>query len=188
MFCSLLFQPVMDYVEPILSIASQIYTLVGNVKANKKRCYRVVERVKVLESLVKSIKLRDALEHSAEVENSLKGLSITLKSAQGLIEKYTLANLVKRILKSNSHGDEFNSVNERLNDAFQSLALALELENGNQVFKIFELISRHKEDEEDRREDDAELKRMLLEYGEYVETMQRELEDIKSSVGKIVEM
>ncbi|MED6268046.1 hypothetical protein CHARACLAT_018294 [Characodon lateralis] len=178
----------MDYIEPILSIASQIYTLVENVKANKKRCYRVVERVKVLESLVKSIKLRNALEHSAEVENALKGLSITLKSAQGLIEKYTLANLVKRILKSNSHGDEFNSVNERFNDAFQSLALALELENGNQVFKVFELISRHKEDEEDRREDDAELKRMLLEYGEYVETMQRELEDIKSSVGKIVEM
>ncbi|KAK5617332.1 hypothetical protein CRENBAI_007592 [Crenichthys baileyi] len=171
----------MDYIEPILSIASQIYTLVENVKANKKRCYRVVERVKVLESLVKSIKQRDAFEHSAEVEKALKGLSITLKSAQGLIEKYTLANLVKRILKSNSHGDEFNSVNERLNDAFQSLALALELENGNQVFKVFQLISRHKEDEEDRREDDAELKRMLLEYGEYVETMQRELEDIKSS-------
>ncbi|MEQ2210919.1 hypothetical protein XENOCAPTIV_021959, partial [Xenoophorus captivus] len=188
MFCSLLFQPVMDYIEPILSIASQIYTLVENVKANKKRCYRVKERVKVLESLVKSIKLRDTSEHSAEVENALKGLSITLKSAQGLIEKYTLANLVKRILKSNSHGDEFNSVNERLNDAFQSLALALQLENGNQVFNVFELISRHKEDEEDRREDDAELKRMLLEYREYVETMQRELEDIKSSVGKIVEM
>ncbi|KAM4734172.1 mixed lineage kinase domain-like protein [Anableps anableps] len=178
----------MDYVEPILSIASQIYTLVENVKANKKRCCRVVQRVKTLEDLVKSIKQRDAVEHSAEVENALKGLSITLKSAQGLIEKYSLANLVKRILKSSSHGDEFNSVNERLNDAFQSLALALQLEHGNQVFKVFEQISRQTEDEVDSREDDAELKRMLMEYGEYVETMQRELEDIKSNVVKIVEM
>lgn len=149
----------MDYVEPIFSIASQIYTLVENVKANKKRCHRVVERVKALEGLVKSIKQRDAVEHSAEVENALKGLSITLKSAQGLIEKYTLSNLVKRILKSSSHGDEFNSVNDRLNDAFQSLALALQLENGNQVFMVFEQISRQNEDEVDSREDDAELKR-----------------------------
>uniref|UniRef100_A0A3Q2NNK3 Mixed lineage kinase domain like pseudokinase n=1 Tax=Fundulus heteroclitus TaxID=8078 RepID=A0A3Q2NNK3_FUNHE len=149
----------MDYVEPILSIASQIYTLVENVKANKKRCSRVVERVKALEGLVKSIEQRDAVKLSAEVESALKGLSITLKSAQGLIEKYTLANLVKRILKSSSHGDEFNSVNERLNDAFQSLSLALQLEHGNQVFKVFDLISRHKEDEVDSREDDAELKR-----------------------------
>ncbi|XP_021169406.1 mixed lineage kinase domain-like protein [Fundulus heteroclitus] len=178
----------MDYVEPILSIASQIYTLVENVKANKKRCSRVVERVKALEGLVKSIEQRDAVKLSAEVESALKGLSITLKSAQGLIEKYTLANLVKRILKSSSHGDEFNSVNERLNDAFQSLSLALQLEHGNQVFKVFDLISRHKEDEVDSREDDAELKRMLMEYGEYVETMQRDLEDIKSNVVKIVEM
>uniref|UniRef100_A0A3B5MSP2 Protein kinase domain-containing protein n=1 Tax=Xiphophorus couchianus TaxID=32473 RepID=A0A3B5MSP2_9TELE len=171
----------MDYVEPILSIASQIYTLVENVKANKKRCCRVVERVKALEDLVKSIKRRDAVELSAEVENSLKGLSITLRSAKELIEKYTLSNLVKRILKSSSHGDEFNSVNERLNDAFQCLALALQLEHGNQVFRVFEQISRQKEDEADSREDDAELKRMLMEYGEYVETMQRDLEDIKSN-------
>uniref|UniRef100_A0A3B5N0C5 Protein kinase domain-containing protein n=1 Tax=Xiphophorus couchianus TaxID=32473 RepID=A0A3B5N0C5_9TELE len=145
----------MDYVEPILSIASQIYTLVENVKANKKRCCRVVERVKALEDLVKSIKRRDAVELSAEVENSLKGLSITLRSAKELIEKYTLSNLVKRILKSSSHGDEFNSVNERLNDAFQCLALALQLEHGNQVFRVFEQISRQKEDEADSREDDT---------------------------------
>uniref|UniRef100_A0A096LY89 Protein kinase domain-containing protein n=1 Tax=Poecilia formosa TaxID=48698 RepID=A0A096LY89_POEFO len=152
----------MDYVEPILSITSQIYTLVEKVKANKKRCCRVLERVKALEDLVKSIKQRNEVNHSAEVETSLKGLSITLKSAQELIEKYTLSNLVKRILKSSSHGDEFNSVNERLNDAFQSLALALQLEHGNQLFRVFEQISRQKEDEADSREDDAELKRRIL--------------------------
>ncbi|XP_038130207.1 mixed lineage kinase domain-like protein, partial [Cyprinodon tularosa] len=178
----------MDFVDPILSVAERIYTLVEKVKANKKRCSRVVKRVKALEGLVKSIKQRDAVDRSAEVENALRGLSFTLKSAQELIEKYTSANLVKRILKSSSHGDEFNSVNERLNDAFSSLSLALQLEHGNEVFKVFDLISRQKEDEDDSKEDDAELKRMLKEYGEYVETMQRDLEDIKSNVIKIVEM
>uniref|UniRef100_A0A3Q2DQL0 Mixed lineage kinase domain like pseudokinase n=1 Tax=Cyprinodon variegatus TaxID=28743 RepID=A0A3Q2DQL0_CYPVA len=150
----------MDFVDPILSVAERIYTLVENVKANKKRCSRVVKRVKALEGLVKSIKQRDAVDHSAEVENALRGLSFTLTSAQELIEKYTSANLVKRILKSSSHGDEFNSVNERLNDAFSSLSLALQLEHGNEVFKVFDLISRQKEDEVDSKEDDAELKRM----------------------------
>lgn len=149
----------MEMVKDILSLAYEIYSLVENVKANKKRCQRVSERVKALEGLVRSISQRDAVQSCDQVEQALTGLSITLKSAQELIKKYIAANLVKRILKSGSHGDEFNSVNDRLNDAFQSLALALQLENGNAVYKVFEQNSRLKEDEVDRKEDDAELKR-----------------------------
>ncbi|XP_037834252.1 mixed lineage kinase domain-like protein isoform X2 [Kryptolebias marmoratus] len=178
----------MEIVKDVLSLAYEIYSLAENVKANKKRCQRVCERVKTLEGLVNSIEQREAVQSSDQVEKALIGLSITLSSAQELIKKYISANLVKRILKSGSHGDEFNSVNDRLNDAFQSLALALQLEHGNALFKVFEQNSRLEEDEMDGKVDDAELKRMLLEYAEYVVAMQRDLEEIKTSVTKIVEM
>lgn len=159
---SLSLQLVMDFIDPILSIASQIYTLVENVKANKKRCWRVSHRVKALEELVRSIKKREPGQTSANVEKALKELSITLKSAQGLIKKYTLANWLERIVNSSSHGDEFNTLNDRLNDAFQVLSGALQVEQGNVLYQVFELTFREKEDEVDGREDDTELKKCEL--------------------------
>ena len=152
-------QPIMESIEIVLSIASQIYTLVENVKANKKRCGRVYARVKALETLVKSIKERDAVKPSPEVEEALKGLSNTLESARELIKTYTSQNWVKRVLKSNSHGDEFESVNHRLNDAFQILAGAQQLEHGNALYEMFKLASREAQDKVDRKEDEEDLKR-----------------------------
>lgn len=149
----------MDLIDPVLSIASQIYTLVETVKANKKRCRRVCQRVKALDELVRSIKRREPGQTSDDVKRTLKELSITLKSALELIKKYTLANWVERILNSNSHGDEFTSVNERLNDAFQVLSGALQVEQGNMLYQMFDLTSRKTEDEVDGREDDTELKK-----------------------------
>nr|XP_046251025.1 mixed lineage kinase domain-like protein [Scatophagus argus] len=182
----------MDFIDPILSVATQIYTLVENVKANKKRCRRVSDRVKALEELVRSIQQRGRGQTSADVENALKELCITLNSAQELIRKYTLANWMERILNSSSHGDEFNSVNERLNDAFQVLSGALQVEQGGLLYQVFELTSREKEDEVDGREDDRELKRLLLDHmksqQEKTEAMMREFEHLKSKVENVMEM
>ncbi|KAI3371461.1 hypothetical protein L3Q82_023565 [Scortum barcoo] len=189
---SLSLQLIMDFVEPILSIASQIYTLVENVKANKKRCRRVSHRVKALEDLVMSINQRDVGQISADVEKALEELSITLKSASRLIKKYTVTNWVERILKSSSHGDEFNTVNERLNDAFQILSGALQVEQGNVLYKVFELASREKQDEMDGKEDDKELEKSLLDYmkdqKEKTQAMLNNFEQLKVNVEKLVEM
>lgn len=181
----------MDFIDPILSVASEIYTLVEKVKANKKRSRRVCRRVQALDGLVRSIKKRIWGQTTADVERALEELSFTLKSAKELIEKYTLANWVKRILKAGSHEDEFFSVNERLNDAFQVLSGALQVEQGNTLHQVFELASREKEDELDRKEDEAELQTMLLQYmkeqQEKTDAMQREMELISVNVKKVVE-
>lgn len=147
----------MDVIEPILSIASEIYGLVEKVKANKKRCHRVCDRVNALVDLVKSIKQMGQGQISADVERPLKELSVTLKLAQDLIETYTKATWVRRVLDSGNHEDEFKTVNRRLNDAFQVLSGALQVEQGNMLRKVFELSS--KEDEVDGKEDDAELQK-----------------------------
>uniref|UniRef100_A0A3P8T7X9 Mixed lineage kinase domain like pseudokinase n=1 Tax=Amphiprion percula TaxID=161767 RepID=A0A3P8T7X9_AMPPE len=149
----------MDYIDPILSFAKEIYALAERVKANKKRCHRVSLRVKALEELVRSIQKSEAVRTSVQVGNALKELSITLESAQKLIKKYASANMLERILNSNTHGDEFSSVNERLNDAFQILSGAQQVEHGNLLYRVFELTSREKEDVCDGKEDDKELQK-----------------------------
>ncbi|XP_073328416.1 mixed lineage kinase domain-like protein [Pagrus major] len=173
----------MNYVEPILSIASRIYTLVENVKASRERCRRVSERVGALERLVRSIKQRGQAQTSDNVEQALEELHITLTSAEEFIMKFAKANRVERILKSSSHGDEFNSVNERLNDAFQVLSGALQVEQGDTLFKVFELTTRKGEDEVDGKEDDKELKRLLIEH---MERQQRE--ELKIDVQKLLKI
>lgn len=146
----------MEFVEPILSLAATIYKLVENVKANKKRCQRVAGRVRPLEELVSSIKERKAVQASADVKKALKELKATLKFAQKLIEKYTSASWVMRFLKSSSHTEEFSSLNKQLNDSFQILALALQLEHGNALYTVFETLRTEMEDRKDGEEDDAE--------------------------------
>lgn len=147
----------MDVIQPILSVASRIYSLVEKVKANRKRCRRVSARVKALEKLVRSFKKRE-LENSDDVSRALRELCSTLTSAEELIKKYSSFNWVERVLSSSSHGDEFNSLNERLNDAFQVLSGAEQLQQSHLLVQMFELSSRQKEDDQDRREDDEELK------------------------------
>ncbi|CAJ1055910.1 mixed lineage kinase domain-like protein isoform X2 [Xyrichtys novacula] len=182
----------MDFIDPILSLASEIYGLVEKVKANKKRCHRVSKRVQALEDLVKSIKKRGEGKVSPDVEKVLRELCITLKSAHELIRKYTTASWMERIVKSGSHQDEFDSVNERLNDAFQVLSGALQVEQSNILCKMFEATSREKEDEVDGKEDDTEMKKMLQDYmNEQQEKTNKMLEDfqqLKTNVEKVVEM
>uniref|UniRef100_A0A3P8T7T1 Mixed lineage kinase domain like pseudokinase n=1 Tax=Amphiprion percula TaxID=161767 RepID=A0A3P8T7T1_AMPPE len=175
----------MDYIDPILSFAKEIYALAERVKANKKRCHRVSLRVKALEELVRSIQKSEAVRTSVQVGNALKELSITLESAQKLIKKYASANMLERILNSNTHGDEFSSVNERLNDAFQILSGAQQVEHGNLLYRVFELTSREKEDVCDGKEDDKELQKLLLEYKK---DQERQFEYVKVNVEKIVEI
>lgn len=153
------FQLLMDSIDIIVSIASQIYSLVENVKANKKRCRRVCDRVKALEHLVKSIEQRETGQTSADVERCLKELSFTLQSAKEVMEKYSGESLVKRVLSCGSHEDEFSSLNDRLDDAFQVLSGSLQVEHGNVLLKVFEKSTREKQDEMDRKQDDGELKK-----------------------------
>ncbi|XP_030587542.1 mixed lineage kinase domain-like protein [Archocentrus centrarchus] len=168
----------MDTVKSILSTASSIYKLAEKVKANRKRCKRISDRVKALEDIVKSI-----TNCSPELETALRELSLTLDSAQKLIEKYTAANLVERILKSGNHGDEFDTVSERLNDGYQVLCLALHLEQRKRLCEVFK--QREKEDEVDGKEDNMEMTKLLMDY---MQEQQEKTNSILRQLEKVVQM
>ncbi|XP_035859548.1 mixed lineage kinase domain-like protein isoform X2 [Sander lucioperca] len=182
----------MDNIDPILFVASIIYDLVEKVQANKKQCHRVRERVKALQHVVESIKTQKKGQSSAEVERTLRELSTTLASAKDLIEKFTKSNWMKRVLKSGNHQDEFQSLNDRLNDAFQVLSLNLAVEQKEILLKVFDQTSRDKEDEMDRKQDNTELEKLLREHHkemlEELEALKKKVESIGVNVEKVVEI
>ncbi|KAF3855360.1 hypothetical protein F7725_023415 [Dissostichus mawsoni] len=108
-----------------------------------------------------------------------------MQSAKEVMEKYSGASLVKRVLKSGSHEDEFNSLNDRLDDAFQFLSGSLQVEQGNILLEVFEKSTREKQDEMDRKQDDSELKILLLQYAEEQQEMANKLQE---DINKIVKM
>ncbi|KAF7645131.1 hypothetical protein LDENG_00209510 [Lucifuga dentata] len=177
----------MDLIDPILATASSIYSLYEQVKANKERSCRIIRRVKAFEDLVKPIKKVKQAKASKAVEKPLNELYTTLISAEELLRKYTSASWLKRILKSGSYKDDFDNVNLRLADNFEVLVIALNLEHGHMLFKVFDEVSRKQEDVLDGQKDDAEMKQLLLQFlkeQEEKKVTAKELQELKDNVDK----
>ncbi|XP_024155204.1 mixed lineage kinase domain-like protein [Oryzias melastigma] len=151
----------MDFIEPILSVVKCIYDLVEEVKANKKRSQRICDRVKALEKIIRSIQTEKKVVETENVKSIIKDLSITLDSTRNLLAKHASSNWMKRAIKKGYYEEEFNHVNERLNDAFQALTLALNVQHDAAVCEVFDIVVQKKQDEEDRRKDEEELLEMM---------------------------
>ncbi|XP_029908639.1 mixed lineage kinase domain-like protein [Myripristis murdjan] len=152
----------MDVIDPILSIASSIYSLCEQVKANKKSCHSIAQRVHALQDVVEAIRRSESAQACPVVGKSLRELHITLISAQDLIKKYTSDKFLMRMLKTFRHRDDFAEVNCRLTDNFQVLCGALQVDQRNKLGQVFDEVSRKAQDEVDRKQDDEELKKLLL--------------------------
>ncbi|XP_056138090.1 mixed lineage kinase domain-like protein [Lampris incognitus] len=177
----------MDCINPILAMVSSIYILSDEVKANRKHCQRVAQRVRALEELVRAVKPEQI---SPDVNRALEELKITLESTEQLIRKYASSSFLRRIINAYNHGEEFGILNERFNDAYQVLSLALQVDHGDKLNKVFEITSRQAEDEADTKEDHAELQKLLREK---MTTMQKkknttqEEAHIKKNMEKVIE-
>ncbi|XP_075997022.1 mixed lineage kinase domain-like protein [Genypterus blacodes] len=119
----------MEFVEPIFSLAKEIYSLSEKVKANKEQSQRVARRVNAMVDSVRKIDQKKI----KNVEKPLKELRSTLISAKELIEKFTSTTRLLRIMKVNRYRDDFNGVNERLDDAIQALSLNVVIERNDEV-------------------------------------------------------
>ncbi|KAF3706074.1 Mixed lineage kinase domain-like protein [Channa argus] len=134
-------------VSAILSICKAIYVMGDKATTNKDYCKRVVQRVKALEELVLTIEKRGPGQISSTVANALTELSHTLDSAMDLVKTFSQSNSVKRFIKSKSHENKFSQVNEKLTQCFQILSGALQIEQGNMLSKVLEVVSEKRQDE-----------------------------------------
>uniref|UniRef100_A0A673X6Q0 Mixed lineage kinase domain like pseudokinase n=1 Tax=Salmo trutta TaxID=8032 RepID=A0A673X6Q0_SALTR len=157
----------MDIIKPILGIAKKLYSLCAEVKANKKRCQRLAQHVKVLADTV-----------------TLRELKLTLENAQDMVEKYASAKYMNRVLKAYKQGEEFESLTMRLYDSAQVLSLALQVDHREQLQQRFNEETRWREDKADREIDHLELQKLLREKVEEVlgkvDSTQEDAKDIKA--------
>ncbi|GLD61692.1 gibberellin-regulated protein 14-like protein [Lates japonicus] len=90
----------MDYIEHVLGLCGTIYKAIENMKANKERCERVIQRLIALEELVLTIKQRGPDQISPNVDKALRELCSTFDFACDVILKYFQTKPVKGFLKS----------------------------------------------------------------------------------------
>lgn len=150
----------MDFIDPILSIAEKLYALCNEVKANKKRCRRLGERMLALTDLVKIVKNQGLGNQPDLVTKCLDELKTSLELAEKMVKKYTESITLKRIVKAYEMSDDFETLNMRLNDAAQQLSLAFQVEHREkiaEIINIFQEDKRRKEDEDDKKRDREEL-------------------------------
>ncbi|KAJ8407923.1 hypothetical protein AAFF_G00269670 [Aldrovandia affinis] len=172
----------MDLLDPILTVAEKLYALCGEVKANKKRCGRLAQRVKALEGVVKAVKVKGLGGDPEVLRQGLKELKVTLESAQEVVKKYTSATFLSRVVKAYNLGEEFEMLNERLNDAFQVLSLALQVDQKERLTSMFAEATRRKEDKEDRASDRKELETLLRSQVEKMDAVQETVDSTQKEV------
>ncbi|KAG7522061.1 hypothetical protein JOB18_012451 [Solea senegalensis] len=137
-------QLIMDKVEMILTVSGLIYKLyemIETTKANKERCHRVAERVRILEQLVCTVKQRGPDHISDIVGKALNELWFTLLSAKELMMKFTKSKTVKNFALSRGNEERFLKINQRLTENIQVLSATLQVEQGNILQRVYESVS-----------------------------------------------
>ncbi|XP_034784245.2 mixed lineage kinase domain-like protein [Acipenser ruthenus] len=178
----------MDFIEPILGVAQELYSLCCEVKANRSRCRRLASRVQALMGTVKTIQTQGPEGQPAVVHRGLRELKGTLDSAREVVKKYCFMNKVQRFIEGHGLGEDFNLLNERLNDAVNDLSLALHSDEKERLQKIFRVLTRAQEDREDCEQDRRDMETLLsqqLQIHEKVETVR---ETVDSTWGHVKEI
>ncbi|XP_072925849.1 mixed lineage kinase domain-like protein isoform X2 [Hemitrygon akajei] len=140
----------MEYFEKIFEVAKIINSLCNEVKMNHKRCYRLKKRIECLLEVVKAIQ-NDVLDDG--LTKLLKEMMEILESARDCIKSFTNKHRFSKVFKAFEIKEEFNHLNERLNDAAVALDLALHSEQTKWLQTIFKENQRKKEDKQDIEED-----------------------------------
>lgn len=122
----------------LFGLCPTIIEMYDNMKDNDERCRRIADRVRDLEGLVLTVKERGSGRNSGAVEKALKELHTILKHAEKLVSKFSKNNRLKQFMMSGSIGAKFSEVNQRLNENFQMLSGALQVEQSDILHKVYE--------------------------------------------------
>ena len=135
----------MDVAFKILDIALKIKALVQQVRANKKRCQRLADRVSILVPLIRELPADQST--SKRYSTALQGLYTCAERCLTFVQTFTEANWFIRIYDHACYRDTFDELTQLLIYCADNLNLSLAIQ---QFFKS-------EQDEVDRREDRAFL-------------------------------
>eukprot|EP00633_Aureoumbra_lagunensis_P004139 CAMPEP_0197306014 /NCGR_PEP_ID=MMETSP0891-20130614/2469_1 /TAXON_ID=44058 ORGANISM="Aureoumbra lagunensis, Strain CCMP1510" /NCGR_SAMPLE_ID=MMETSP0891 /ASSEMBLY_ACC=CAM_ASM_000534 /LENGTH=798 /DNA_ID=CAMNT_0042787715 /DNA_START=120 /DNA_END=2512 /DNA_ORIENTATION=- len=143
--------------QEIISLIEVIYEIAQEVKANKKRCKRLVERLGALQ-----LPLNRLTEE--QCRSAAQTLALTLevvKDARNLVQKFTEAKWYARVYGA-ATGDtkeNFAAINERLQGCVQGLNLAVSVE------VLFDPSEDALDTQQDMKEMQDLLQRLKFEHG-----------------------
>uniref|UniRef100_UPI00398F1303 mixed lineage kinase domain-like protein n=1 Tax=Pristiophorus japonicus TaxID=55135 RepID=UPI00398F1303 len=170
----------MEWVEKILHVAKFIYDLCNETKMNNKRCQRLKDRIKSLLGPVETIQHEKAImTGTAKVLEELMGI---LESARDLIESFTNKHRFSKVFKAYEIKEDFNQLNERLNDAAVDLDFVLQTEQTKMLLRLFKDNQRKKEDEHDVAEDQKHLDLVAKKLEEALHSMENRIQQAVETV------
>eukprot|EP00633_Aureoumbra_lagunensis_P010604 CAMPEP_0197340654 /NCGR_PEP_ID=MMETSP0892-20130614/45785_1 /TAXON_ID=44058 ORGANISM="Aureoumbra lagunensis, Strain CCMP1510" /NCGR_SAMPLE_ID=MMETSP0892 /ASSEMBLY_ACC=CAM_ASM_000538 /LENGTH=719 /DNA_ID=CAMNT_0042845421 /DNA_START=66 /DNA_END=2222 /DNA_ORIENTATION=+ len=161
-------------VDTIISVIESIYDVYAEVKANPKRCARLCERLRALESALKELKNQNSVTQEKALEITLK----VVQDAKKLVEKFTTAKWYIKVYGAATGytKDEFEAINERLQGCVQALHLTA-------TVKV--LFNTTEEDKSATHEDMKEMQLLLESLEEERGQTQEDLVAINTALDKV---
>jgi len=170
---------VIEIALQIAEIAIKIKNLIQNVRANKKRCQRLADRVAVLVPLVKELSANEI--NAKRYLLALQNLHTCVERCLTFIQTFTENNWFLRIYDDACHRDRFDELNQSLTLCAESLNLSLVIE---QYFKS-------EQDEEDRRGDleflQINFDTILRLQSEYAQQQKAQLTNIERMIQSMMD-
>ncbi|XP_070575923.1 mixed lineage kinase domain-like protein [Ptychodera flava] len=165
----------------IISIIEEIVQIADQVKANKRRCKRLADRLNALVPVLLHIEELDP-DVKKEYDNPLRQLHEYVKEAETFINKFRDLSFLKSIWKRGDIKDKFEDLNERLDNVKSSLSLGLTVDTINKI-------DSQRKSEEDKEDALHDLENLLDELGEGQQNIKEGVEENRQLIednGKLI--
>ncbi|XP_002737420.1 mixed lineage kinase domain-like protein [Saccoglossus kowalevskii] len=144
-------------VQAIFQVASEIYDIVQEVKANKERCQRFATRVRCLVEPLRGVRRLNNADN-AIYERALTQLEKCLREGKIFLVKFRDAGIIKKIWKREDYKSDFDNFNVRLDGLVSALSLGLEAATKARIDKMFE---QQRKLNEDRMDEEIDFNKLL---------------------------
>ncbi|CAF1627372.1 unnamed protein product, partial [Didymodactylos carnosus] len=136
--------------QGIVEVVIVIKNISYQVKANKKQCQRLVDRIYAIIAPLQTLENHE-LTSRPNIEKILNGLSSCIDDCYNLILKFTTDNWFKKVFKHNGYKQEFDELNRHLSQYANDLNLGLNIQ------QLFD----RQQDEQDQETDLADINTKL---------------------------
>ncbi|XP_043563175.1 mixed lineage kinase domain-like protein [Chiloscyllium plagiosum] len=159
----------MDYIEKIFKLAQTVYSLCGEVKMNRKRCQRLKVRIECLMEIVADFRNHQDLI-KPKIMKEMMGI---LEFAGDFIKSFTNKHGFSKVFKAYEIKEDFNHLNERINDVASAFVLALQTKEIilSNLVNTFDEKQRGKDDEQDTKDDEQDLEKTAKKLEEALHSM-----------------
>lgn len=154
-------------IHSVVMVASTLYSIKKSIVANKNRCYRLIDRIKVIIDALEKLEKAQAKDLSIA---GLTNLRIVVEEALNLANKCSQSGLIQKIISSGYYAFEFDTINTKIGETIGDLQLSI---------KAQELLS-SSQDKKDKLEDVDSLNRIS-------EDIKKEFANLKASLASNAE-